>query len=214
MCSGGTWNTCGFQGINFRCILSFHLVGSNQVIRLGTKCFYLFFWSILLSLLFGGQGLLRQGFSMYPSLSWNSLVLNSQRSDCFCLPSAMMKGTCHHAPYCHYYFWVVVLYTHWALWKWKCSFLVHPFGDFLLSASSVLSCGDFHSSYFIWISFLNCVLSPVIPLNICPAFEVLHRLPLTLLAMLCLCHVYISVSYFSFFFPCVFVINSTANRIN
>lgn len=78
---------------------------------------------------------------------------------------------CHHAPYCHYYFWVIV-YNHWALLKWKCSFLIHPFGDFffLLSASSVLFCGDFYSRYFIWISFLNCVLSPVIPLDICPAF--------------------------------------------
>jgi hypothetical protein len=46
---------------------------------------------------------LRQGFSVYPWLSWNSLCRpgwpQTQKSACLCLPSAGIKGVCHHAPH-------------------------------------------------------------------------------------------------------------------
>jgi hypothetical protein len=44
----------------------------------------------------------RQGFSMKPWLSWNSLCRpgwpRTQRFTCLCLPSAGIKGMCHHCP--------------------------------------------------------------------------------------------------------------------
>jgi hypothetical protein len=44
---------------------------------------------------------LRQGFSVYPWLSWNSLCRpgwpRTQKSACLCLPSAGIKGVCYHA---------------------------------------------------------------------------------------------------------------------
>ena len=48
-----------------------------------------------------GLVFLRQGFSMYPCLSWNLLCrpgwpFNSQRSACLCLFSAEIKGVSHH----------------------------------------------------------------------------------------------------------------------
>jgi hypothetical protein len=53
--------------------------------------FYFYFW-----------GFSRQGFSVYPWLSWNSLCrpgwLLTQKSTCLCLPSAGIKGVRHHAP--------------------------------------------------------------------------------------------------------------------
>jgi hypothetical protein len=43
----------------------------------------------------------RQGFSVYPWLSWNSLCRPgwppTQKSTCLCLSSAGIKGVCHHA---------------------------------------------------------------------------------------------------------------------
>jgi hypothetical protein len=49
----------------------------------------------------GGVGFLRQGFSVYPWLSWNSLCRpgwpRTQKSACLCLPSAGIKGMRHHA---------------------------------------------------------------------------------------------------------------------
>jgi hypothetical protein len=45
---------------------------------------------------------LKQGFSVYPWLSWNSLCRpgwpQTQKSVCFCLPSAGIKGVRHHHP--------------------------------------------------------------------------------------------------------------------
>jgi hypothetical protein len=42
----------------------------------------------------------RQGFSVYPWLSWNSLCRPgwppTQKFACLCLPSAGIKGVCHH----------------------------------------------------------------------------------------------------------------------
>jgi hypothetical protein len=42
---------------------------------------------------------LRQGFSVYPWLSWNSLCRSgwpqTQKSTCLCLPSSEIKGMCH-----------------------------------------------------------------------------------------------------------------------
>ena len=44
----------------------------------------------------------RQGFSVFPWLSWNSLCRpgwpQTQKSACLCLPSARIKGVCHHCP--------------------------------------------------------------------------------------------------------------------
>ena len=44
----------------------------------------------------------RQGFSMQPWLSWNSLCRpgwpRTQKSVCLCLPSAGIKGVHHHCP--------------------------------------------------------------------------------------------------------------------
>jgi hypothetical protein len=44
----------------------------------------------------------RQGFSVYPWLLWNSLYRPgwpwTQKSACLCLPSAGIKGICHHSP--------------------------------------------------------------------------------------------------------------------
>jgi hypothetical protein len=44
----------------------------------------------------------RQGFSVYPWLSWNSLCRpgcpQTQKSACLCLPSAGIKGLHHHCP--------------------------------------------------------------------------------------------------------------------
>jgi hypothetical protein len=46
-------------------------------------------------------GFSRQGFSVYPWLSWNSLCRlgwpRTQKFACLCLPSAGIKGVCHHA---------------------------------------------------------------------------------------------------------------------
>jgi hypothetical protein len=45
-------------------------------------------------------GFSRQGFSVEPWLSWNSLCRpgwpQTQKSACLCLPSAGIKGVCHH----------------------------------------------------------------------------------------------------------------------
>jgi hypothetical protein len=45
---------------------------------------------------------LRQGFSVYRWLSWNSLCRpgwpRTQKSTCLCLLSAGIKGVCHHVP--------------------------------------------------------------------------------------------------------------------
>jgi hypothetical protein len=42
----------------------------------------------------------RQGFSVQPWLSWNSLCRPgwppTQKSTCLCLPNAGIKGVCHH----------------------------------------------------------------------------------------------------------------------
>jgi hypothetical protein len=47
-------------------------------------------------------GFLRQGFSVQPWLSWNSLCRPgwpwTQKSTCLCLPSAGIKDLCHHSP--------------------------------------------------------------------------------------------------------------------
>jgi hypothetical protein len=44
--------------------------------------------------------ILRQGFSVQPWLSWNPLCRSgwprTQKSACLCLPSAGIKGMCHH----------------------------------------------------------------------------------------------------------------------
>jgi hypothetical protein len=49
-----------------------------------------------------GFGFLRQGFSVYLWLSWNSLCRpgwpRTQKSSCLCLPSAGIKGVHHHHP--------------------------------------------------------------------------------------------------------------------
>jgi hypothetical protein len=49
----------------------------------------------------GGVGFLRQGFFVWPWLSWNSFCrpawLRSQKSACLCLLSAGIKGVPHHA---------------------------------------------------------------------------------------------------------------------
>jgi hypothetical protein len=52
--------------------------------------------------LFVWFGFSRQGFSVYPWLSWNSLCRppgwpRTQRSTCLCLPSARIKGVSHYA---------------------------------------------------------------------------------------------------------------------
>jgi hypothetical protein len=66
-------------------------------------CRHPFFLSISLSLSFFFFLFFcfsRQGFSVYPWLSWNSLCRPSwpqtQRSSCLCLPSARIKGLSHH----------------------------------------------------------------------------------------------------------------------
>jgi hypothetical protein len=73
----------------------------------------------------------RQGFSVQPWLSWNSLCRpgwpRTQKSTCLCLPSAGIKGVHHHclAPYSFYY----------------CSFLVQfaiEDGDTFRSCTSTL----------------------------------------------------------------------------
>ena len=55
-----------------------------------TFCFVLFCFS-------------RQGFSVWPWLSWNSLCRpgwpHTQKSTCLCLPSAGIKGMCHKNSY-------------------------------------------------------------------------------------------------------------------
>jgi hypothetical protein len=62
-------------------------------------CLFLFlvclFWFVLVF------GFLRQGFSVWPWLSWNSLCRPgwppTQKSACLCLRSAGIKGVHHHA---------------------------------------------------------------------------------------------------------------------
>jgi hypothetical protein len=53
---------------------------------------------------FGFFGFLRQDFSVYPWLSWNSLCRpgwpRTQKSSFLCLPSAGIKGMHHHARLC------------------------------------------------------------------------------------------------------------------
>jgi hypothetical protein len=55
---------------------------------------------------------LRQGFSVQSWLSWNSLCRpgwpQTQKSACLCLPSAGIKGVCHHCLACVH----VLLHTH------------------------------------------------------------------------------------------------------
>jgi hypothetical protein len=50
---------------------------------------------------------LRQGFSVQPWLSWNSLCRpgwpGTRKSTCLCLPSAGIKGVRHHHPAHHIY---------------------------------------------------------------------------------------------------------------
>jgi hypothetical protein len=45
---------------------------------------------------------LRQGFSVQPWQSWNSLCRpgwpRTQKFTCLCLPSARIEGVCHHFP--------------------------------------------------------------------------------------------------------------------
>jgi hypothetical protein len=60
-----------------------------------------FFFFIWLFFVFWFFGFSRQGFSVEPWLSWNSLCRpgwpRTQKSACLCLPSAGIKGVCHHA---------------------------------------------------------------------------------------------------------------------
>jgi hypothetical protein len=62
---------------------------------------FLFFLGFLFVCLFFGF-FLRQGFSVSPWLSWNSLCRpgwpQTQKSACLCLPSAGIKGMRHHHP--------------------------------------------------------------------------------------------------------------------
>jgi hypothetical protein len=57
---------------------------------------YLFIYLLFIYLF----GFSRQGFSVQPWLSWNSLCRSgwprTQKSACLCLPSAGIKGVCHH----------------------------------------------------------------------------------------------------------------------
>jgi hypothetical protein len=66
---------------------------------------YLLFDNFIQYLFFG---FLRQGFSVYPWLSWNSLCRpgwpRTQKSACLCLPSAGIKGMRHHCPAIQYIF--------------------------------------------------------------------------------------------------------------
>ena len=68
------------------------------------------FFLLLLFLVFP-----RQGFSVQPWLSWNSLCRpgwpQTQKSACLCLPSAGIKGVCHHArPSVHFLIFTVVVF--------------------------------------------------------------------------------------------------------
>jgi hypothetical protein len=53
-------------------------------------------------------GFSRQGFSLQPWLSWNSLCRpgwpGTQKSACLCLPSAGIKGVRHHHPAFFFFF--------------------------------------------------------------------------------------------------------------
>jgi hypothetical protein len=75
---------------------SFRAMVSENVIQLCTfsvtsKFFFFLFWFFS-----------RQGFSVYPWLSWNSFCRPgrpwTQKSACLCLPSAGINGVHHHAP--------------------------------------------------------------------------------------------------------------------
>ena len=61
--------------------------------------FFFFFFSFF--------GFSRQGFSVLPWLSWNSLCRpgwpRTQKSACLCLPSAGIKGVRHHARLTSYF---------------------------------------------------------------------------------------------------------------
>jgi hypothetical protein len=66
---------------------------------------YLFWGFFVWFFCFGGGGVglfSRQGFSVQPWLSWNSLCRpgwpRTQKSACLCLPSAGIKGVRHHRP--------------------------------------------------------------------------------------------------------------------
>jgi hypothetical protein len=61
---------------------------------------FVFFVLFCFVLSFFGGGGPRQGFSVYPWLSWNSLckpgLPRTQKSTCLCLPNSGIKGMHHH----------------------------------------------------------------------------------------------------------------------
>jgi hypothetical protein len=70
---------------------------------------FVFCFVLLCFVLFG---FLRQGFSVKPWLSWNSFCRpgwpQTQKSACLCLPSAGIKGMCHHARLFFFFFCLFV----------------------------------------------------------------------------------------------------------
>jgi hypothetical protein len=97
------------------------------------SCLFCCFWGVvclfvfvcLFVLVFGFS---RQGFSVQPWLSWNLLCKPgwpwTQKSACLCLclPSAGIKGVCHHALllYSRVNSWVKTLFdfVEWGRWVW------------------------------------------------------------------------------------------------
>ena len=76
-------------------------------------------------------GFSRQGFSVQPWLSWNSLCRPGwpriQKSSCLCLPSARIKGVCHHCPARLQVFkklWGVICRADSSCYLWVCSLWV------------------------------------------------------------------------------------------
>jgi hypothetical protein len=88
-----TWGFCWFSKVKFANFSPRSLTSLVQVSQL-TSTIHSFSLIIII--------FLRQGFSVKPKLSWNSLCRpgwpRTQKSACLCLPSAGIKGVCHYCP--------------------------------------------------------------------------------------------------------------------
>jgi hypothetical protein len=84
-----------FLALTFPCTGAYDLHKTKGLSSVFVFLFLFFF-------LFFTFGFLRQGFSVYPWLSWNSLCgpgwPQTQKSACLCLPSSGIKGVHHHCP--------------------------------------------------------------------------------------------------------------------
>jgi hypothetical protein len=91
--------TLNFKKIEYVCVGLFEYIHTICFVLAVQIFFCLFVWLVFFCCCCCFFS--RQGFSVYPWLSWNSLCRpgwpQTQKSACLCLPSTGIKGMCHHA---------------------------------------------------------------------------------------------------------------------